>query len=69
MNYNKIPEVLKEKALWCVWKYSEEKGKIPYNPKTNSRAKSNDPNTFADFEVSHSAFISGKYYGFGDRYF
>lgn len=42
MNFNNIPEILKNNALWCVWKYSQEKGKIPYNPKNGSYAKSND---------------------------
>ena len=49
MNFNNIPRDLKGNSLWCVWKREERNGrntKIPYNPRTLERAKSNDPNTF-----------------------
>lgn len=45
MNLNNIPQELKNKALFCTWKL-EANGKVPYNPVTGTRAKSNNPNTF-----------------------
>lgn len=65
MKTQQIPVVMKEKALWCTWKLDEDRGKIPYNPKTGECAKSNDPSTFADFDRAVTAFQSGEYAGMG----
>lgn len=61
INVNNIPNELKEKDLWCVWKDK----KIPYNPKTNQTAKTNDLSTFSDFNTAYTAYGSGKYEGLG----
>lgn len=62
MDFNKIPEVMKQEALWCIWK----KGKIPCNPQNPScNAKSNDKNTFSDFETARKTFENGEYEGLG----
>ena len=55
MNIQNIPEKLKQNALWCVWK----SGKIPCNPHTGANAKSNLPETFADFETAYNAWKKG----------
>ena len=48
-----IPEELKNNAQWCGWKYEMRDGrktKVPYNPNTIEKAKSNDAETFGAFE-------------------
>ncbi|MDO4649547.1 MAG: phage/plasmid primase, P4 family [Eubacteriales bacterium] len=48
-----IPTYLKEHGSWCNWKFEERKKgrtKVPYNPKTGSRASVKNPDTFADFD-------------------
>lgn len=66
--YENIPEELKELKHWCcfdlVWE--EKRGKytkIPYNPVTDQKAKSNDPSTWVDFETA--LHLSPKYDGLG----
>lgn len=51
---SKIPQELKDKALWCLWKYKKDKNgkptKVLYSPvNVGQYAKSNDPSTFAAF--------------------
>ena len=65
MNLQNIPEVLKNNASWCVWKRHEEKGKIPYSPLTGFRAKSNEVNTFSDFNTAVRVYQNGCYDGLG----
>lgn len=43
-----IPQELKFNALWCGWKKTD-KGKEPFNLKTDFHAKSNDPSTFCGY--------------------
>lgn len=53
MNYDRLPQDLKDDALFCLWKYEERDGrrtKVPYNPATGERARANDPGTFTNFE-------------------
>lgn len=65
MDFNNIPNTLKQQASWCVWKRDSDRGKIPYNPHTGYKAKSNDPGTFSDFQISYKAYESGSYDGLG----
>lgn len=65
MNVHNIPDLLIQLALWCVWKMNSDRGKIPYNPHTGYKAKSNDPSTFSDFQTVCKAFETGKYDGLG----
>lgn len=47
---NNLPAELRENGLFCCWRYEMRGGKLtkpPYNPRTGSRAESNDPATFA----------------------
>ena len=61
MKLNNIPNELKQHNYWCVWKDK----KMPYNPKTNELAKTNNPDTFADFDTACKAFEQGGYKGMG----
>ena len=71
MSFDSIPLELKQHPYWCVWKYeqqpNEEKPrKIPYHPPTAQRAKSNDPTTFASFEIARQALgVAADYSGIG----
>ena len=42
------PEIIKQHKF-CCWRW-EGKRKVPYNPKTGRRAKSNDPSTFGTMD-------------------
>ena len=64
MNYENIPDILKQHGLWCVWRRGEQ-GKIPFDPNTGYHAKSNDPSTFSDFQTAYNACQSGGYVGLG----
>lgn len=50
MKIENIPQELKQNALFCTWKL-EPNGKVPYNPVSGFRAKSNNPNTFHPFST------------------
>ena len=70
VQFNKIPQTLKNTALWCCWRYQvragEEKAtKVPYNPLTGKGAKSNDPSTFARFGQAKMAMDMNGYDGLG----
>lgn len=62
MGFDKIPHDLRRDALFCCWKM-EDGSKKPINPRTGAYASSNDPSTFAPFEVA--ALASGRYDGIG----
>ena len=51
--YKSIPNELKLSALWCCWKYINNKNgdniKMPFNPLTGYAAKSNDKSTFVSY--------------------
>lgn len=64
--YNNIPVELVELAQWCVYRKEwvperQKYTKIPYNPNTGYKAKSNDPTTWSDFDtaVEQSQFYDG----------
>lgn len=67
-----LPLQLREEGLFCLWKYEEQGGrrtKVPYDPRTGKRARSNDPATFAPLAaaVSMQAGYDGLGVGiFGD---
>jgi putative DNA primase/helicase len=55
VNSKNIPQYLKENASFCNWRYETRDGrltKVPYNPKTGTRASVKDNNTFADYETA-----------------
>ena len=68
MNPNNIPKALKDKGLWCVWRYEERDGKptkVPYNPQTGNRARPNEKQDFSGFETALNAFERGGFDGLG----
>ena len=65
-----IPQELKDNCLWCGWKYETRDGKttkVPYNPQTILRAKSDDPSTFRPFPFADDALLGGYVDGVGIR--
>ena len=71
MNLEKLsglPAPVRERGRFCCWRYEERDGrqtKMPYNPMTGQRAKSNDPQTFSTFDVAVMEAESGNYSGVG----
>lgn len=65
MNFQTIPDVLKNNALWCVWKWHKEDGKIPFSPVTGCPAQTNIENTFSNFDNAARAYQDGTYDGLG----
>ena len=58
MNEKGFPEILKQNGRFCCWRYEERDGrqtKVPYQPLTGARAKSNDKNGFASFREAKTA--------------
>lgn len=58
MSYDHIPATLKDSARFCVWAYRVHAGKptkVPYNPCTGAKARSNDPGTFSTFDEATAA--------------
>lgn len=64
--YEAIPYELKQLPNWCCFKHEMidgRKTKIPYDPSTGFKAKSNDASTWVDFESALS--LSQNYDGLG----
>src|SRR5215510_1339604 len=64
-----IPDEPKSYRQEVVWK-SEDHGKpkrdkVPYNPRTGYRAKSNDPQTWGTFAEALAAYRHGGFDGIG----
>lgn len=62
-----IPEKMRLLPQWVNYRIEERDGKrtkVPYNPATGERAKSNDPKTWSDFQTALSK-INGRYNGIG----
>jgi len=63
-----IPDELKDRDQWVVWKavHRDDKiTKVPYDSKTGKKAKANDPSTWASFDKTWEAYESGRYTGVG----
>ena len=66
--YSSLPQTLKENGLFCVWRYEVRDGnptKVPYNPLTGRRGRSNDKDTFTNFHTAVSQMESGHFDGIG----
>ena len=50
---------------FVVWKKTPDGKKIPFNPKTGTLAKSNDPSTWSSLDEALKALLTGKYDGIG----
>jgi primase-polymerase (primpol)-like protein len=61
-----IPEELKARPQWVVWRAVGEKpDKIPYSAKTGRKASSTDLMTWSTFEDAIEAYENGTYAGLG----
>jgi putative DNA primase/helicase len=61
-----IPDELKVRPQWVVWKAVGEKpDKIPYSPESGRRASSTDLLTWSTFENACEALGAGEYSGLG----
>ena len=64
-----IPEIMKTYPNWVCWKAVPDPKshsgikKIPINPKTERYAKSNDPQTWSDYDTARR--VASKYNGIG----
>jgi hypothetical protein len=52
--YDNLPHELKALRIWCVWRYvknpkREKPDKVPFNPITGTKAKTNYPDEFVSF--------------------
>jgi len=80
INTQKIPNTLKALPQWVVYGRREQpfvtqytvdkKGrqkidKVPYNAKTHTKAQSNNPATWSDFETALNVYEAGYYNGLG----
>jgi putative DNA primase/helicase len=51
-----IPRVLRNLNRWVLWRYEDREGKktkVPYDPRTRRKAKSNDPGTWTNFPTAY----------------
>jgi len=61
-----IPEELKVRPQWVVWRAVGEKpDKVPYSARTGRKASSTNLMTWSTFEETQEAYKSGKYAGLG----
>lgn len=68
MNLANIPDKMQAISNWCVWRLEQIGGretKIPYNPRTGLKAKSNDFCTWCKFADAAGAVRRGGYKGVG----
>lgn len=65
-----IPQEMCSNLSWCGWKYEirgDRRTKVPYDLKTNQRAKTDAPETFRPYCYVEEAIDSGDYDGYGIR--
>ena len=58
MNFDNIPQCVKENAEYCYWRYetvNNKHTKVPYNSKTGGRAGVSKPAMFSDCATSVTA--------------
>lgn len=68
MNYDNIPQRIKDTGQFCTWKYEQRKDrmtKVPYNPVTEQKASVDKPETFVDFNTAVNG--ANAYNGIGIR--
>ena len=59
MNYDSLPEVIREQCGFCCWRRENRNGrgtKVPYTPTSGNYARSNDVKTFRPFDVALTAY-------------
>ena len=63
-----IPAELRELNQWVVWRLDTVDGrptKVPYNPRTNRKASTTDPATWAPYATCRAALEAGNWSGLG----
>ena len=61
-----IPEQLKTRPQWVVWRaFGDKPDKVPYSARTGRKASSTDLTTWSTFEESAYAYENGEYAGVG----
>lgn len=69
VNASRIPEALKERAQWVVWKYEPSGAKwtkVPYQARIPEyRASTTNPETWASFDVAWATYQRGEAAGIG----
>jgi putative DNA primase/helicase len=63
-----IPAELRARPQWVAWKAEVRDGKptkVPYDPRTGAKAATDDPRTWASFDVAVRALEIGRYDGVG----
>jgi hypothetical protein len=63
-----IPEALRHRPRWVLWRYELRKGewtKVPYNPKTGERADTTNPATLGSFAQTWTRYRAGGWDGIG----
>ena len=68
VNYSLIPLSMRDTLQWVVWKYRNREGKptkVPYNPRTDRAAQSNDPTTWGTLKEAIKANQRVVYSGIG----
>lgn len=68
MNFDNIPQYVKDNAEFCCWRYetvNNKQTKVPYDPRTGVRASVSKPATFTDFATAVAASVN--YSGIGIR--
>jgi len=66
--FENIPSELKNLEQWVLWKKEERGGnltKIPYDPKTWSKASSTDRGTWGSYDQAITAYRKGDFQGIG----
>ena len=63
LNYNVLPDDLKDHGRFCAWRYENRNGrrtKVPYHPLSGEAARSNNPDSFVSFsEAVHANGYDG----------
>lgn len=68
MNLAAFPDQLLHEGRFCCWRYEDRNGhrtKVPYQPLTGERARSNDPGSFTDYLAACTAAHSYDGLGIG----
>ena len=70
LSVDNIPEYLKKKRQWIMWRYVWTAGKnkptkVPYHASGRYKASTTDPNTWSEFDVCLQAYAAGKFDGIG----
>ena len=54
-HFEQLPDSLQASGQFCLWRYKLRGGrqtKVPYDPVTKARARSNDPSSFSDYPTA-----------------